>query len=237
MTRLLITCGNWFSEWVYHFYKKLDIQFNELYLKIKYALPWADEMTEKEKNLNDIDAVLASLRELEEERRQHFNEPRFALGTITGGIGVPEVTVRNWLTRGQIELSEGEQRIEGKHRRFSVKDAIRIAAAFQLSGIGAPVKYRSELAEKIAGYSEGLVTRIQGSLKNPVLLIFNDGEWKYQLVYDDGPLRIAEIEGLPPLVTVLNVQRLIEETLRPLGIEVMSGTSDELRAGTESKGA
>lgn len=193
-------------------------------------------MTEEQKDPHGIEAALSQVRALEEDSRQRFNEPRFALGAITGGIGVPEVTVRNWLTRGQIDLSEGGQRSEGKHRRFSVKDAIKIAAAFHLSGLGAPVQFRSDVAEKIAGYCEGLVTRIQGSLRNPVLLIFNDGGWKYKHVYDDGPLRIAEIEGLPPLVTVLNVQRLIEETLRPLGIEVMSGTAEQLRSAAADKG-
>lgn len=195
----------------------------------------ADAMTKNPKDPHGIEAALAQVRAIEEERWQRFNEPRFALGAITGGIGVPEVTVRNWLTRGQIDLSEGGQRSEGKHRRFSVKDAIKIAAAFHLSGLGAPVQFRSEVAEKVADYCEGLVTRLQGSLRNPVLLIFNDGGWKYKHTYDDGPLRIADMEGLPPLVSVLNVQRLIEETLRPLGIEVMSGTSEELRAAAAGK--
>lgn len=173
--------------------------------------------------------------EYEAEKRRGYNEPRFALGVITGGLGISEMTVRNWLTRGQIMLSEEREKGEGKHRRFSIKDAIRIAAAYQLSMLGAPVSFRSDLAEKVAGYAESLFSRVQGTLRNPVILIFNDGDWKFRHTFDDGPFRITEMEDLPPAVTMLNVHKLIIDTLRPLGVEVAFGTADEIRQHVASR--
>jgi len=179
--------------------------------------------------LPEIEDLLRKHAEFEAEKRQAYNEPRFALGAITGGVGISEMWVRNLLTRGQIVLSEGREKGEGKHRRFSIKDAIKIAAAYQLSNLAAPMSFRSELAEKVAGYAEMLFSRAQTTLRNPVILIYNDGDWKYRQAYDDGPFRITEMEDLPPAVSLLNVHKLIVDTLRPLGLDVAFGTAGELR--------
>ncbi len=178
---------------------------------------------------SEIESLLQEMAGFEAERKKSFNQPLFALGAITGGLGVSEMTVRNWLTRGQIVLSENREPGESKHRRFSKKDAIKIAAAYQLSSLGAPIQFRIDLAERVADYAEGLCTRIQGTPRNPVLLIFNDGEWKCRHTYDDGPLRLTGNDGVPAVFTVLDVKKLIFDALRPLGVDMVSGTADDLK--------
>lgn len=134
-------------------------------------------------------------------------ERRFALGAITGVLGISEITVRNWLTRGQLQLSSNEGRGEGKHRRFSIRDAIVLMVAFQLSRLGVPPAHFAGIADEVADFASIYFGGRPGMMRQPMLTVFNDdGEWK-------SLIQPATNLNIPPAAIVVDVERIIKNTL------------------------
>ncbi len=156
-----------------------------------------------------------------------YVEPRFTLSAITEGLGVPEVTIRNWLTRGQLDLGAETARAKGKWRLFSLRDAVIIHVAFQLSRVGVPVAVFHDVAQKVARFGEMLFKGPVGMVRRPIVVLTNDGEWKAQQHYDAGPFRLTDLD-IPPAAVVLNVEQVIVRTLHALGFEAMVGTAAEI---------
>ncbi|MFG1375333.1 hypothetical protein [Xanthobacter autotrophicus] len=158
---------------------------------------------------------------------QPYMEPRFTLSAITEGLGVPEVTIRNWLTRGQLDLGAETARAKGKWRLFSLRDAVIIHVAFQLSRVGVPVAVFHDVAQKVARFGEMFFKGPVGMVRRPIVVLTNDGEWQSHLHHDSGPFRLTDLD-IPPAAVVLNVEQVIVRTLHALGFEAMVGTAAEI---------
>ncbi len=168
------------------------------------------------------------------EKLANVTGPRFVLGAITGGLGIPEVTVRNWLTRGQLNLSMQSQKAKGKWRRFSILDAITISVAFQLSKVGVPVAVYAEIAEFMSNFASNLLTQPFGFAADPILLVFNDGDnWRHIMTDNADIDTLREQHQLPSVFIVLNCMRVMNEALEPLGLPIGVGTADEIMGGAD----
>jgi hypothetical protein len=179
-----------------------------------------------------IDSVLTAMEELRRPNLSAFHEPRFNLGAITGSLGIPEAKIRNWLTRDQLPLSAKDGHQKGKWRLFSNRDAIVIAVAHHLSLLGVPMAPCTEVSVRVAEAAQMLFQGAMGLPKNMVLIVFNDGEWKIARAFDSGPFRISEMD-IPPAAIVVNVHKVIMDTLRPLGIEIFSGNKHDFEKRRE----
>ena len=60
----------------------------------------------------ELDALLADAENYRQHKIAAFKEPRFTLGEITSKLNISPMTVRNWLTRCQLDLSANEGRAE-----------------------------------------------------------------------------------------------------------------------------
>ena len=149
-----------------------------------------------------------------------FESPRFPLAAITKGLGVPEVTIRNWLTRNQIDLGASEAHLPNKKRRFSVRDVLVIATCFQLSRHGVPVSVFALVYNDVVKLARMMLSgRPVGIMRNPVGILFNDGEWKLSRVFDSGPFHIGDADT-PAVVIVINYEKITIDTLNSLGMSV-----------------
>lgn len=165
---------------------------------------------------------------------QPYIEPRFTLSAITEGLGVPDVTIRNWLTRGQLDLGAETARAKGKWRLFSLRDAVVIAVAFHLSRVGVPVAIFHEVAQKVARFGEMFFKGPVAMVRRPIVVLTNDGEWQTYLHHDSGPFRLTDLD-IPPAAVVLNVEAVLVRTLQALGFDAVLGTAAEIEAARAAR--
>lgn len=182
----------------------------------------------------EIESLLAEAAERKSQAASQYAEPRFTLSALTDHLHIPEVTIRNWLTRGQLDLGAETTRAKGKWRLFSFRDAIIIHVAFQLSRVGVPVAVFHDVAQKVALFGETLFAGPVGMVRRPIVVLTNDGEWKVQRHYDSGPFRLTDLD-IPPAAVVLNVEQVIVRTLSALGFNAMVGTAAEIASVLSTK--
>jgi hypothetical protein len=161
----------------------------------------------------------APFQDFEASRLEAFLKPQFPLRMITDNLGIPEVTVRNWLTRGQLDIQAQEGRTKGKWRLFSERDVIIIATAFQLSRMGIPVALLEETSGRVAELANAMLVKVTGMMRKPVLLLWNDGEWHVTTSFDSGPVHVTEVAPAPVFM-VVDAEALITGTLAKLGIHI-----------------
>jgi hypothetical protein len=162
------------------------------------------------------------------EQKAKFLEPKLPLGAITEGLSIPEFTTRNWLTRKQLDLSSEGDRARGKWRLFSMRDAVVLSVAHQLSRVGVPVSVFAPIAAKIGDYAAD-AARIM-MFAPPTVVLFNDGEWKHDFMSKH---EASQRDGLPAAVVVLDINKVIVDTLRALGIRATIGTASDLERAIE----
>ena len=179
----------------------------------------------EKKRLAESEALLAQTESLRRDSIAAFNEPRVSLGEITGKLNISEMTVRNWLTRHQLRLSANEGRADGKWRKFSIRDVVVIAVAYRLSRLGVPPSAFAKMSDDFAKLSERLSSTIMNSAApSPKMVISNDEKWHFAV--------LAENE-IPSAAIILDVERVLQETLEPLGLNFVRGTKEDHRRWAE----
>lgn len=139
----------------------LDILLAEdesLYLKYlsEFSLP------DLQKYLDGMQVV--SLAKQETQRKlQRFNEPKHKLGAVVAVSQISKVTLRNWLTRGQLKLDAEDNHSKRGWRYFSERDAIYIALAARLSRMGVPVTHFDDIITPILKFIEAKPPTFPGS--------------------------------------------------------------------------
>lgn len=181
-----------------------------------------EEQARLDAALADALALAESERARSVEHKAKFLEPKITLGAITAGLGVPEATTRNWLTRKQLDLSSEGERAPGKWRLFSMRDAVVLSVAHQLSRVGVPVSVFAPIAARIGDYAANM-GRIVASAP-PRVLLFNDGEWRHTFTNQITP---SDLEGIPSAFVMLDVRRVIVDALGALDIHVTIGPAEE----------
>jgi len=166
-----------------------------------------------------IEALLATAEEAKQKGMADFTEPRFPLSAITAGLGIPEVTVRNWLTRNQIDLGASEGRQRGKWRLFSIRDVLVIATCYHLSRLGVPVSVFSMVYSKVVGLARMYFSGPVGMVQHPIGLLYNDGEWRIERTFDSGPMRVTD-DTSPPICIMIDFEKIILTTLNSLGLNM-----------------
>lgn len=164
-----------------------------------------------------IEALLATADEAKQKGQADFLEPRFTLAAITTGLGIPEVTIRNWLTRNQIDLGASEGRQKGKWRLFSIRDVLVIATCYHLSKLGVPVSVFSMVYSKVVRLAQMYFSGPVGMIPHPIGLLYNDGEWRIERTFDSGPLRVTD-DASPPICIMIDFEKIITTTLNSLGL-------------------
>ncbi|NYZ14228.1 hypothetical protein HL658_16855 [Azospirillum sp. RWY-5-1] len=167
----------------------------------------------------NIEALLAAAEEAKQKGMADFTEPRFTLAAITAGLGIPEATVRNWLTRNQIDLGASEGRQRGKWRLFSTRDVLVIATCYHLSRLGVPVSVFSMVYSKVVGLARMYFSGPVGMVQHPIGLLYNDGEWRLERTFDSGPMRVTDGTS-PPICIMIDFEKIILSTLNSLGLNV-----------------
>lgn len=143
-------------------------------------------------------------------------------------VGISQKRVRNWLDNKSIYLDANEQRIEdGKHRRFSELDVIRLGLIARLTQIGFSAEEASEFIEDIFKiWSEtpipGFSPRSKRDKLLGVLCVFrltihwdeDDEQWKYL-----GAINKAagdSITELQDMTIHLNISLMVQTMYRRL---------------------
>lgn len=179
----------------------------------------------EKKRRAESDALLAEMESLRQDSIADFNEPRFTLGEITSKLKISEMTVRNWLTRSQLSLSANEGRDAGKWRKFSIRDVVVIAVAYRLSRLGVPPSAFAKMSNDFAKYSERLTSTIMNSAApSPKMVISNDEEWHFAMLVEN---------EIPSAAIILDVERMLQETFEPLGLNFVRGTKEDHRRWAE----
>lgn len=177
----------------------------------------------------EIDSLLAMTDEIKKKGMADFTEPRFTLATITAGLGIPEMTVRNWLTRNQIDLGASEGRQRGKWRQFSVRDVLVIATCYHLSRLGVPVSVFSMVYSEVIELARMYFCGPVGMVPHPIGLLYNDGEWRFERTFDNGPFRVTD-KTSPPICIMIDFEKIISTTLNSLGLNFRFITASDAKA-------
>lgn len=150
--------------------------------------------------------------------RLDFERPRFAVGEVQDKLGVPAATLRNWLTRQQLDLGANRDRSKGTWREFSIRDVLVIATAFQLSRIGVPVATFSGVATFVADFVQA--AHFSGNvvtLAYPTIILSNGGMgWEVTLSVDSSFDSLSDV-NMPYAAIVLDVRSAVAATFAAVG--------------------
>ncbi len=121
------------------------------------------------------------LEQMGAEAQADFREPQYSFGHMLRAVGGDASFVRNWIDRGTLTLDADLKRVEGKHRRFSYRDAVLIALAIELSRQGIAPSNAERAAELMSDFIEedlGVLTshatvRLDFSVNPPAIVRHN----------------------------------------------------------------
>lgn len=182
-----------------------------------------------------IEAILAQGEEIKQKGLADFTQPRFPLAAITSGLGIPEATVRNWLTRNQIDIGAAEGHEKGKWRLFSIHDVLVIATCFHLSRLGVPVSAFSMVYSKVIGLATMYFSGPVGMVRRPIGILYNDGEWRLEKAFDSGPMRVTDNDKCPPIAIIIDFEKIISTTLNNLGMNLHFVTASSAKTENDPK--
>lgn len=151
----------------------------------------------------DTTEMLQGLQEIQAGRRASFNEPRYTYGEVVSVSGVKPATLRNWLTRKQIELNADEGHTDDKWRLFSQRDVVMIAFLHSLSHVGLSVADAAMISNLVMPLLEEDFVRNSGTAGEIVLHFWKvDGEWHFGRSFDTTRGNKASSKLPPTAITV-----------------------------------
>ena len=162
--------------------------------------------------------IVVEGKRLEEERRSTFITPRFKLGAVLDATGANKLKLRNWLTRGQLQLHANAKHQKQGWRLFSMRDTIQIALASKLSNLAVPISDINEITIPVLECTEKLLTSIQGIGFTPIFVVTNDDGWNIDMrrkwigsaPIEDDPLPSPCIY-LDPIAIVQDVMKSLDQ--------------------------
>lgn len=148
-------------------------------------------------------AVLEELREIEAGLRASFNEPRYTFGEVVSVSGVKPATLRNWLTRKQIELNADEGHTDDKWRLFSQRDVVMIALLHSLSHVGLSVADAAMISNLVMPFLEDNYVKMTGTAGDLILHFWKvDGDWHFGRSFDTSKGSKAASKLPPTAITI-----------------------------------
>lgn len=150
-------------------------------------------------------------------------EKNMAFAEVIYAANISAKRLRNWLDRGLITLSAEDREAEGKHRRFSFLDAVRIAVVASLTNYGLSAENASELVEQTIGTMPDFVKKFPTAFKHfekmPIEELVNYFRNTNAIVHVDEHGSSLELDyGLPAkklngydTFLILRLDRIVEE--------------------------
>ncbi|SFK37690.1 hypothetical protein SAMN04488518_104350 [Pseudovibrio ascidiaceicola] len=157
--------------------------------------------------------VVGLAKQHEQRALLRFNERRHKLAAVVEVSKISKITLRNWLTRGQLKLDAEDGHTKSGWRAFSERDTIHITLAAHLSRMGVPVTHFDDIITPILKFIEGLATRSHGFATEPLFLITNENGWDLQS-YGGGTL--PKPDELPSVYMVVNPAKILNEVMTGL---------------------
>lgn len=140
----------------------------------------------------------------------------FPLRAVLSSTGMSEQTLRNWLTRGRLDLDADKARKEGGNREFSQRDICLIAVANGLANVGIPISEALPLAEKVMPMLDGQVLNITGQAGDPILIAWqHSGSWQFSIAYDTQAGLLSQ-ERIPPVTLNIRPMAILKQTISRL---------------------
>ena len=170
-------------------------------------------MTDTENDRLRLEKFLENARKWALERLTDFREPKYSFGDVLRAAGGDASFVRNWINRGTFTLDADDKRVEGKHRRFSYRDAIIVALAVELSRQGIAPSHAERASEVVSKIVEEDVRRVRSTVRLDFSL--------------ESPA-IARADG-PCVGIVIDIHRLQDRVARAFGMQFIVGTAKEIR--------
>ena len=138
---------------------------------------YADEDVERLISYIESMEFVVEGKKSQRENRRSFTTPTHKLATILAVTTVNKLKLRNWLTRGQLNLHADAQHKKQGWRLFSTRDAIHIALVGKLSNLGVPISDINEIVDPILDVIEKLLSAPMGTGYLPVFVITNNNGW------------------------------------------------------------
>lgn len=154
-------------------------------------------------------------------------DPTIRFSHAVAALGVTPKTLRNWLTRGQVEL-DGDST---GWRTFSVLDLAKLAITSELVRYGMGVSIANTAANDavnmfthvIRSYRNTPIEVITAPFKDCVIFAHNTGEnWTFMLLRPQD----SEQEWPHGSTLVVKLQPLLERMMRRLRVALLDGEDD-----------
>ncbi|WP_191569052.1 MerR family transcriptional regulator [Paracoccus yeei] len=145
-----------------------------------------------------------------------WHQCRHPLRAVLHATGMSEQTLRNWLTRGRLDLDADRNRKGGGNRQFSQRDVCLIAVANGLANVGIPISEALPLAEAVMPGIDSQVLNITGQAGDPVLIAWQEaGNWQFSIAYDTQVGMLSQ-EGIPPVSLHVRPMAILQQTISRL---------------------
>jgi DNA-binding transcriptional MerR regulator len=168
-----------------------------------------------------------------------FRALEFTPAEVKEATGLDEANLRNWLTRGQIDLDANRGRQERKRRLFSPRDVLILAVAARLSNLHFPITALTDALKTI--------DRMVAPSHPGAPMMFADRRYGPPLAANIPSFILVNAEGevfgpygddfdmatAPDAFAVLRMDSIIREVLEPLGVSITDGTAGDLRAAAD----
>jgi hypothetical protein len=181
---------------------------------------------------DDIDwkDLEANYRGLAERNIAFFTAPRFPPKLLTNRLGIPRTTLTNWLSKGEFDLDADRNRQGRETRLFSARDIVLLAAAAEFVGIGVPLGFAKDTAQRvcdqIAEWMGSIQMRAPGSSE---LVIYRAANEWHVVPKSSVP------EKLPALRLEFDILAFAKKVLDELGVTVVAGTADDFQRAANAQ--
>lgn len=142
-----------------------------------------------------------------------LDESLFSRAQVLQVAGLTSAQLKNTLDRNLVRLASGHNPGKGNARMFTGGDVLKIVTAHKMSAIGFPLKWSYLVADTIERRAQA---RLVGLDTTPGLVFatypMKNGDWARVSLWEG----MTEQPQLPPVIQVIEVDRIIDEVLAKL---------------------
>ena len=165
---------------------------------------------------SETDKLREEIEQLRTAAVARYKAPSMPLRRVIEITDVPEFTIRNWLSRGQLELTADKAREPGRTRMFSARDAVIIALAGRLTRHGISITNCIGLMADFVRDVDDMVAGREGLKRVHLISLHGECGYTHRSLWANEPF---DLSSIPPTCTVFQALRIAEETLGRLGWE------------------
>jgi hypothetical protein len=174
----------------------------------------------------------ANFRRLAERNIAFFTASRFPPKLLTNRLGIPRTTLTNWLSKGEFDLDADRNRQGRETRLFSARDAVLLAAAAEFVGIGVPLGFAKDTAQRVCDQIVEWMGSIQMMARGSSELVIYRAANEWHAVP-----KSSVPDKLPALHLEFDIAAFAKKVLDELGVTGVAGTADDFQHAADAANA